>query len=196
MPKKSSTSRNQYKECSAKKSRSRFTISVTINSPPSGYTSITLKKNPVDGHDGRSYAHAGARRSPDAGGHEVAEAASVVSVAQQTAYILKARLDEGGIDVLRIIATRRPACSGRACRRTVNRSPCGNNRPSKTFRFTHANPAPRLLHRYRRAANPKNHFDKSSNLRITSPHNSPTSQHPYFSCGNKFRLLYLSISKT
>jgi transposase len=42
-------------------------------------------------------------------GKSPAEAARAVGVARQTAYTWKARLDEGGIDVLRAMATGRPA---------------------------------------------------------------------------------------
>ncbi|AJY39313.1 helix-turn-helix domain protein [Burkholderia humptydooensis] len=37
------------------------------------------------------------------------EAAKAVGVARQTAYTWKARLDEGGIEALRVMATGRPA---------------------------------------------------------------------------------------
>ena len=42
-------------------------------------------------------------------GKTPAEAAKLVGVARQTAYTWKARLDEGGIDALRSMATGRPA---------------------------------------------------------------------------------------
>ena len=42
-------------------------------------------------------------------GKTPAEAAKAVGVARQTAYTWKARLDEGGIDALRAMATGRPA---------------------------------------------------------------------------------------
>ncbi|MGF6472479.1 transposase [Paraburkholderia youngii] len=42
-------------------------------------------------------------------GKTPAEAAKTVGVARQTAYTWKARLDEGGIDALRVMATGRPA---------------------------------------------------------------------------------------
>jgi transposase len=42
-------------------------------------------------------------------GKTPAEAAKMVGVARQTAYTWKARLDEGGIDALRVMATGRPA---------------------------------------------------------------------------------------
>src|SRR4029450_8321447 len=42
-------------------------------------------------------------------GQTPAEAAKAVGVARQTAYTWKARLDEGGIDALRAMATGRPA---------------------------------------------------------------------------------------
>ena len=42
-------------------------------------------------------------------GKTPAEAAKSVGVARQTAYTWKARLDEGGIDALRSMATGRPA---------------------------------------------------------------------------------------
>lgn len=42
-------------------------------------------------------------------GKTVAEAAKAVGVARQAAYTWKARLDEGGIDALRSMATGRPA---------------------------------------------------------------------------------------
>ena len=42
-------------------------------------------------------------------GKSPAEAARAVGVARQTAYTWKARLDEGGIDALRAMATGRPA---------------------------------------------------------------------------------------
>jgi transposase len=42
-------------------------------------------------------------------GRTPAEAAKAVGVARQTAYTWKARLDEGGIDALRAMATGRPA---------------------------------------------------------------------------------------
>jgi transposase len=42
-------------------------------------------------------------------GKTPAEAAKVVGVARQTAYTWKARLDDGGIDALRAMATGRPA---------------------------------------------------------------------------------------
>ena len=42
-------------------------------------------------------------------GKTPAEAAKAVGVARQTAYTWKSRLDEGGIDALRAMATGRPA---------------------------------------------------------------------------------------
>ena len=45
----------------------------------------------------------------DVGGQTPAEAAKLVGVARPTAYTWKARLDEGGIDALRSMATGRPA---------------------------------------------------------------------------------------
>ncbi|KDR25013.1 hypothetical protein BG57_32990 [Caballeronia grimmiae] len=42
-------------------------------------------------------------------GKTPAEAAKAVGVARQTAYTWKARLDEGGIEALRVMTTGRPA---------------------------------------------------------------------------------------
>jgi len=66
---------------------------------------ITLKRDSVNGQHGRRYAQAGTSRSLDV----AAEAAKAVGVARQTAYTWKARLDEGGSDALRVMATGRPA---------------------------------------------------------------------------------------
>jgi transposase len=45
----------------------------------------------------------------DAGGQDARRGGHAVGVARQTAYTWKARLDEGGIDALRSMATGRPA---------------------------------------------------------------------------------------
>lgn len=60
----------------------------------------------MHGQDGRKRVRAGRLMLA---GKTPAQAASAVGVARQTAYTWKARLDEGGIDVLRSMATGRPA---------------------------------------------------------------------------------------
>jgi hypothetical protein len=63
----------------------------------------------VHGRDGRSNPQVVRAGRLMLAGETPAEAANAVGVARQTAYTWKARLDEGGIDALRPMATRRPA---------------------------------------------------------------------------------------
>lgn len=82
---------------------------MTTDSRLDRYTIIALMRGAIHGQDGRSDAQANASRTPDASGQAAGQAAKPAGVARQTAYTWKARLDEGGLEVLRVMATGRPA---------------------------------------------------------------------------------------
>ncbi len=80
---------------------------MTTDSLPTRYTVITLNGGSVDGQKWTKLRASGCWLV--AAGKTLAEAAKAVGVARQTAYTWKARLDEGGIEALRVMATGRPA---------------------------------------------------------------------------------------